>query len=62
MDLLRAQGSLQHRIQDCLHQRVRIHRVPHAERLQTNPRSEPGHIQGAIFARSERGTGDHIPV
>jgi hypothetical protein len=62
VDLLRAQGTLQHLLQNCLHQRVRVHRVPHAERLQTNSRPEPGHIQGAIPIGSERGARDHIPV
>jgi hypothetical protein len=31
MDLLRAQNALQHRVQDCLHQQLRLHRLPHAE-------------------------------
>jgi hypothetical protein len=37
MDLLRAQLPLQHRLQDCLHQHFRVHRLPYAQRLQTDP-------------------------
>lgn len=37
MDLLRAQIAVQHRLQDCFHQHIRIHRLPDAQRLQTNP-------------------------
>lgn len=62
MDLLRTEVALQHRFQNHLHQHIRLHRLPYAQRLQTDARPESRHIQGAISAGGERSVGDTVPV
>lgn len=62
MDLLQTECALQHRLQDCLHRNVSVHSLPHVERLQTDPRPQPGHVQGPIPCGSKRGARDTVPI
>jgi hypothetical protein len=62
MDLLQTECALQHRLQDCLHHNLGVHCVPHAERLQTDPRPQPGHIQSPVPLGSKRSARDTFPI
>jgi hypothetical protein len=54
MDLLQAGWPLQHRLQNHLYFVLVLRCLPHAERLQTHPRSEPGYLQSAIPTSCQR--------
>lgn len=52
MDFLRTETAIQYHLQNRLHQHLRVHCLPHAERLQADSRPEFGYIQGSISVGS----------
>ena len=54
------QSRLEHRLQNHLHRQPILHRLPHARRLQTHTRSEPGHVQSGVPATGGHGTGARV--